>query len=164
MNGIQTRHAGARVLVSGASAGAGRLSWRIVDAVTGAAAAAALENVQETEPVTDFVGGCSAEVEVGCGSTWDTLGEDVAAVDVEGVAADGCVGGEMADTEESAAEVGEEVYVQVLVGAFAQGWLHLVIAVARCPGIVGSEVDAGKDEGDAGRIVRFVEDGELKWR
>lgn len=68
----------------------------------------------------------------------------------------------MADSQEPSAEVGEEVHVEILVCALAQCGFHLGVAVAGCPGVVGSEVAAGEDEGDAGRIVGFVEDGELR--
>jgi hypothetical protein len=55
------------------------LGRRVGDAVSGAGAAA-LEDVVETHPVADLVGGCASEVVSVEGATWGGTVQDVAAV------------------------------------------------------------------------------------
>lgn len=83
---------------------------------------------------------------------------------VVGGAARGGVGREVADAEETAAEVGKKVDVEIFVCAFAEGGLHLGVVVARGPLIVDGEVTADEGESDAGGAVATVEDGELSHR
>ena len=67
--------------------------------------------MKETEPMPDLVRRRAALVVVRYGAAGHAAGEDVAAVLVVGATAGGGVGWEVADAEEAAAEVGEEVDV-----------------------------------------------------
>lgn len=117
--------------------------------------------MEETEPMPDFMGSGTTLVERCSCSTGDGLRQDIASVLVVGGATGGGVGWEVADAEEAAAEVGEIVDVEIFVGAFAEGGLHLGVVVARGPLIIDGEVTADEGEGDAGGVVATVEDGEL---
>ena len=75
------------------------------------------------------------------------MGEDVAAVLIEGGVPWRYVRWEIADPEESSTEVGEEVDVQVGVGTFPERRLHFRVVVAGGPIIVCGEV--GTKEGEA---------------
>ena len=61
--------------------------------------------------MADLMRGRAAEIEVRGGAAGEGVSEDIAAVLVEGGGTAGRVGGEVADAEEAAAEVGEEVDV-----------------------------------------------------
>jgi len=87
VDGVDTGSVGARVTASGASAGGAELGGRVGDEVAVAGAAAALEGVVETHPVTDLVGDGVAEVEVGGAAAGHRGVEDAAAILVEGVGA-----------------------------------------------------------------------------
>lgn len=80
MDRIQTGSARARVTTSWAPTGWGQLLRCVGDAVAGAGARAALEGVEETHPVADFVRGGLAEVVVRCGAAWRGGVQDGAAV------------------------------------------------------------------------------------
>ena len=84
--------------------------------------------------------------------------EDLASVQVEGrVPRSALRGGKGADAQEAGGlEVGEEVDVQVLVGALAQRRLHGRVVVARGPVVVHGEVGADQVEGDAVGVVASV--------
>ena len=123
MNIIQSSHIRATILTARTPTRRHLLYRRIRHRVPSASASLPLKNVEKTEPVAHFMGSRPAEVVV-CGATpWNAVGEDVAAVFFEGGGGAGCAsrGGEVADSEEAAAEVGEKIYVQVGVGAFTEG-------------------------------------------
>lgn len=113
MNTVQPRNGRAAILARGAPTGGNFLNGRIRDRVAGSGTRLALENVEKTEPMADLVRSGAAKVVVGGTTAWDGVGEHVAAIFQEGgagsVSAGG--GGEVADAEEAAAEVGEEVDV-----------------------------------------------------
>ncbi|KAI7092165.1 hypothetical protein KC356_g131 [Hortaea werneckii] len=119
---------------------AGGLHGRVVDQVAVAAAAVALERMQQTEPVARLVHGRLAEVVAHEGTAWHGGGVDVAAVHVVefhgGPRLHG--GRERAGPQRAAGELRVEVQVQGLVGAGAEGLLGVVhgTAVADGPGQV----------------------------
>lgn len=80
LNGIQTWLRRARVTTFGAATGGRKLLRGVGDTVARTGAGVALEGVQETEPVTDFVGDGLALVEVGLGSAWNSGVQDGAAI------------------------------------------------------------------------------------
>ena len=80
MDRIQTGSARARVTTSWAPTGWGQLLGCIGDAVAGAGARAALEGVEETHPVADFVGDGLAEVVICCRAAWRGGVQDGAAI------------------------------------------------------------------------------------
>ena len=123
MHIVQPGHIRTTILSSRTPARRHALLWRIGDGIPGAAAALALEDVEKAEPVADFVGGAAALIVVCGGAAGDGVGEDVATVFFEcGTGSRGAGrGGEVADAEKAAAEVGEEIDVQVDVCAFAEG-------------------------------------------
>lgn len=89
MNAVNTA-AGASILANRASAGESSLRWGVADRVAGSSAALALEDVEEAEPVADFVSGSGTLVE-GCSSTtWKRVCKVHAAV--EGAVVRGWVG------------------------------------------------------------------------
>lgn len=110
----------------------------------------------------DLVGGGAAKVEGHSGATGEGVSEDVATVLVEGGGARVDVCGEIADAEEAAAQVGEEVDVQVGVVTLAEGGLHLAVVVAGGPLVVDGEIGGDEIEGDAVGTVRVVHVGELR--
>ena len=113
--------------------------------------------------MTDLVCCRAAPIVIRRGSTRNRLREDVAAVLGVGGAAWGCVGGKVADTEDAASKVGEVVNVEISVGAFAEGGLHLGVVISSGPLVVDGEVSADKGEGDAGTAVVTVKDRQLEW-
>jgi len=160
VDGVDTT-ARAGVAAGGAARSSRRLGRSVVDAVAGGGAAA-LEGVVEVHPVTNLVGGGAAQV-VGGGSTaGDGLAEDGATVENEvGGAASVARGGEVAVAEEAAAQVAEEVDVQVGVGSLAESLLHGLFGAVGSPVGVDGVVGADQLEGDAMLAVRVVHDGEL---
>lgn len=160
MDGVDTGSVGARVTASGASAGGAELGGRVGDEVAVAGAAAALEGVVETHPVTDLVGDGVAKVVVGGAAAGHRGVEDAAAILVEGVGAGRNGGGEVA-VAEVAAQVLEEVDVERLIGALAERLLHGNLSAIRGPAGVDGEVGALEREGKPVRGVGALEDAEL---
>ena len=161
MNVIQPGHTRATILASRTPTRGNFLDRGIADRVARTRAALPLKNMKEAKPMPDLVRRRAALVVVRHAAAGHAAGEDVATVLVVGAAAGGGVGGEVADAEEAAAEVGEEVDVEAAVGAFAQGGLHLRVVVARGPVVVYGEVRGDEGEGDAAWSIRAVEDCEL---
>ena len=112
--------------------------------------------------VTDFVGSGAAQIVIRRSAARDGLSEHVTSVLIVGRAAGRRVGWEVADSEKAAAEVGEEVDVQVFVGALAERGLHLRVVVAGGPVVVYCEVGADEGEADAVWVVAFVHDVDLR--
>lgn len=111
--------------------------------------------------MADLVRRGAALVVVRSGPARNRLSENVASIFVVSLGAGGGVGGEVANAEQAAAEVGEEIDVQVLVGSLAECGFHLGIVVASCPVVVDGEVAADEGEVDAGRIIAAVQHGKL---
>ena len=147
VDAVQPSIAGTTVLAGRTSRGSRALKRCIGDGISSAGARLALKDVEETEPMADLMGCRSTLVIVGGGASGYRLGEDIAAVLVEGGVPRRYVRGEVANPEESAAEVGEEVDVQVGVSTFSKGRLHFRVVVAGGPVVVHGEV--GTDEGEA---------------
>lgn len=122
MNRIKAGNVGARIATDGAAGGRRGLGRGIGDGVTGTGAAA-LEGVEQTEPVADLVGAGVAEVVVGGSTAGGAAEQDAAAVLVEGRAARGDSGGEVAVTQ-VAADFLLEIQVESRVTALAKGSLH----------------------------------------
>lgn len=156
VDGVDTGSVRARVLAGRAAVGGSALDRSVSDLVTRSGAALALEDVVDTEPVTDFVHGSQSLVVVG----GITAGKRACEVDaaVEDQVGGGGVGErEVAEAEQAAAKVGKEVEVEVGVGALLEGLLHLSLGGAALagggPGVVDSDVDGDGVEGDAhGRV------------
>ena len=159
MNIIQTGRIRATVLARRAPARWGALDRGIAHEVPVSGAGGPLEDMEETEPMSDLMGGGTTQVERCSGSAGDGLLQDIASVLLVGGATGGGVGWEVADAEEAAAEVGEEVHVEVFVGAFAESGLHRGVVVARGPLIIDREVSADEGKANAGGTVATVEDG-----
>ena len=62
---VQSRLVGASIGLRRAAIRGSPLSWCVGDEVTVTLAAGALEDVEETEPVSDFVDSCDTEIVVG---------------------------------------------------------------------------------------------------
>lgn len=80
MDRIQASGIWARVTTSWAPTASRQLLWGVGDAVSRARARVALEGVEETHPVADFVGHGLAEVVVRLGAARGSAVEDGAAV------------------------------------------------------------------------------------
>ncbi len=156
VDGVKARNARARVTASGASRRRAVLSRSVVNLVTGAVAAA-LEGVEETHPVADFVGGGTALV-VGSGrAARDGASEDGATIADESAAAGGSVGREVAVTQVRA-QIAEEVKVERGVVTLAELTLHgHLIAVASPLGVERS-VGILEREREAAVGIGAVED------
>lgn len=163
MDTVQPRRTGAAILARRTSARRRLLQWRITHAIPAPTARLTLENMEQTEPMPDLMRRAATLVVIRCRPARHGLSEDIASVLVVGATAGGGVGGEIADAEETAAEVGEEVDVKVGVGTFAQGGFHGAVVVSGGPLVVGGEVGGDECEGDAGGAVGAVEHGELDW-
>lgn len=111
--------------------------------------------------MTNFVGGGLAETKLLAVARHGTS-NDGAAVNLEVVAAVGGVGGEVA-VAQVLAEGLCVVEVEVLVGALAQGGLHVVLVGHGVVGPLGVDGAVGglEDEGDAAGGVVVVEDLDL---
>lgn len=123
-----------------------------------------MEDVVETEPVADFVGGGGTLVEVCGGAAGHGVGEVDAAV--EGEVGGGGVGdGEVAPSESAAGDVGGEVKVELAVATLLQGSLHAALSggakVGSGPLGVDGEVGGLQAESDAHARVGVVHDGDL---
>ena len=111
MNIIQPRCIRATILTSRTPTGGNFLDRGVADRVARARAALSLKNMEKAKPMPDLVRRRAALVVVRHAAAGYAPGEDVAAVLVVSATAGGGVGGEVADPEEAAAEVGEEVDV-----------------------------------------------------
>lgn len=111
MDTVQPGLTGATVLTSRTPTRRGPLDRGIAHRVSRTGTALALKDMEEPEPVPDFVRRGAALVVVGYVPAGDGAGEHIASVLVVGAAAWGGVGGEIADAQKTAAEVGEEVDV-----------------------------------------------------
>lgn len=158
---IQPSRVRTTVLTGGASRGRCALKRSIGNGVSGARAGRALENMEETEPMADLMGCRATLVVIGGCTSGNRLGKDVAAVLFIGGAPWRCVCREVANPEEAATEVGQEVDVEVGVGALAQGGLHLRVVITGGPVVVHGEVGANEREGDARRSIASVDDCKL---
>lgn len=111
MNVIQPRLIRATILTSWASTRGNLLDRGIADRIARPGAALPLEDMEETEPMTDLVRRRAALVVIRHAAAGHAAGEDVAAVLVVGACTGSGIGGEVADAEEAAAKIGEEVDV-----------------------------------------------------
>ena len=118
--------------------------------------------VKEQLTVTNFMRSRTSEIVVCRRTTGNRLGEDVASVLVVGRTPGRSIGREVADAEQATAKVGEEVDVQVCVGALAERGLHLRVVVAGRPVVVYGEVGADEGEADAVWVVALVHDVDLQ--
>ncbi|KAI7506299.1 hypothetical protein KC367_g110 [Hortaea werneckii] len=149
----------------GTAVRAGGLHGRVVDQVAVAAAAVALERMQQTQPVARLVHGRLAEVVARQGTPRHGSGVDVAPVHVVefhgGPRLHG--GGEGAGPQRAAGELRVEVQVQRLVGAGAEGPFGVVhgAAVADGPGRVLRERRVDQPERDAVLVVGLVQGADL---
>ena len=98
MDIIQSGHIRATILTARTPTRSHPLRRRIAHRVPGPATTLSLKNMKQTEPVTDFVSRRATEIEVRGRAPRETVGEDVAAVGVEGGAARRGVGGEGTDS------------------------------------------------------------------
>lgn len=161
MDTIQPRRTRTAILARRTPTRRRLLQRRITHAIPAPTARLPLKHMEQAEPMPNLMRRAAPLIVVRRRPAGHGLREDVAAVLVVGAAARGSVGGEVADAEQAAAEVREEVDVQVGVGAFAEGGFHGAVVVARGPLVVGSEVGGDEGEGDARGAVGTVEDGEL---
>lgn len=143
MDTVQPRHTRTTILTSRTPTCRHLLLWRVTYRIPRTTATLPLKDVEEAEPVADLVRGATTLIVIGNGAAGDGICEDVAAVFLEDAA--GFVGagrgGEVANAEETPAEVGEKVDIQIGVIAFAEGcsWLAVLaceiicgLAVCRC--------------------------------
>src|SRR5690242_5340872 len=157
-DGVKAGLVGAGIAGCRASRSILRLSSSVGNEVT-VASAAALEGVEQTEPVADLVGGGVTKVEIRLRTAGDGGGVDDNTVEGESLGA-GCNGpGEIGISEPRSA--GKEVDVQVTVSTLAESLLHGQLSPV--VGIVGvdSPVHTSLSERDAVRSKGLVQDLKL---
>lgn len=136
------------------------LNRRVKDIIPLSLAALVLENVEDAEPVPHLVDGSQAEVVVDGVAARQGAREVDAAVALDDCLVQ-CLLREVAVAQQAAAEVGEEVQVQRVVAALAQGGLHLGLGdgpleAAGRPRVVDGEGGAEVLERDARGPVGVV--------
>lgn len=157
LDGVKTLAVRARVLAGRAAKGGLGLVGGVVDAITGVAAAV-VESVGETEPVTDLVGGGAAQVVRGV-AAGEGAGADGAAI--TGDVGPGLVVEGQAAVAEGTVRVGQEEQVEGVVAALAEGATHVVTIQVGGPVLVDGTGRLLEAEGDALGGVVVVEDLEL---